>query len=648
MMMPRMRLSFDLRLAAVLVLSCLGAVFLLATNASAQEVIKNFKSDIWINADASLTVRERITVTAEGNQIKRGIYRDFPTDYKDLHGNNVRVGFTLENVKRDGQDEPYHTERRSNGVRIYIGDKNIFLKPGTYTYSLTYKTTRQLGFFEGFDELYWNVTGNGWAFPIEQASGRVHIPNGATILKSAAYTGYQGDQGTLFSSRDYSDGIEYYTTSPLAPNQGLTIAVSWPVGFVTRPTEMDKVTNFLGDNRTFAIGCVGLLLLLFYYVVIWSKVGRDPAPGTIIPLFEPPDGYSPAAMRYIRKMGFDNTAFSAAIISLAVKGYLVIEETSKGKYRLSKAGAGTNLSPGERAVGNALFANRRQSIDLEQKNHATLRKAKADLKSWLRTEFEKIYFNKNTKYFLPGVGISFAILAAMIIGAQEPVPALFIAVWLTIWTAALYFLFRKVWRAWQDALNGSAMSKVGALFLTAFSMPFAIGEFVGLTLFMEITSFSAAAIFILLQIVNATFYHLLKAPTHLGRKMMDAFEGFSEFLSVAEKDRMNFRNPPDRTPELFEKYLPFALALGVEQAWGEQFAGHLGRASIEPENRGYQPAWYHGRYFNPDRLDTFSSSLGQGFASAVSSASTAPGSSSGSSGGGSSGGGGGGGGGGGW
>ncbi len=634
--------------APLAVVALLLSLVCLSPLAVAEEVIKDFKSDIWVNADASLTVRENITVESEGNQIKRGIFRDFPTDYKDQHGNNVRVGFTLEKVKRDGRDEPYHIERQSNGVRIYIGDKNVFLTPGTYTYSLTYKTTRQLGFFENFDELYWNVTGNGWAFPIEKASGRVHLPAGAALLNSAAYTGYQGDQGRLVSSRDYSDGIEFYTTRPLAPKQGLTIAVSWPIGFVHRPTEMEKVTGFLGDNRMFTIGFVGLLLLLVYYVVIWSKVGRDPAPGTVIPLFEPPQGYSPAAMRYIRKMGFDNTAFSAAIISLAVKGFLVIEETSKGKYRLKKSGEGKDLSPGERAVGKALFGNHRISIDLEQKNHKTLRKAKDGLKSWLRTEFEKIYFNRNTKYFFPGVGISLLVIAAMIVGSRDPAPAFFIAVWLTVWTGALYFLFRKVWRAWQAALGGGAVSKIAAIFNTVFALPFAIGEFVGLTMLVEITSVSAAVIFVVLQIVNATFYHLLKAPTHLGRKMMDEFEGFSEFLSVAEKDRMNFNNPPDRTPELFEKYLPFALALGVEQAWGEQFAGRLGQATIGPGNRPYQPTWYHGHHFNPDRIDSFSSSLGQGFSSAISSASTAPGSSSGSSGGGSSGGGGGGGGGGGW
>ena len=149
--------------------------------------------------------------------------------------------------------------------------------------------------------------------------------------------------------------------------------------------------------------------------------------------------------------------------------------------------------------------------------------------------------------------------------------------------------------------------------------------------------------------INTLFYHLLKAPTLLGRRMMDQIAGFADYLSVAEKDRMNFHNPPERTPELFERFLPYALALGVEQAWSEQFSDVLARAGQAEGNRSghYSPRWYSGRSFDGN-FGNFASDLGSGFSGAIAAASTAPGSSSGSGGGGSSGGGGGGGGGGGW
>ena len=170
----------------------------------------------------------------------------------------------------------------------------------------------------------------------------------------------------------------------------------------------------------------------------------------------------------------------------------------------------------------------------------------------------------------------------------------------------------------------------------------------GLGLFAEATSFGTVVVAGLLVLLNLVFYHLLKAPTRLGRRAMDAIEGFREYLSVAEQDRMNLLNPPDRTPELFERFLPYALALGVEQQWAEQFSNVLAHASSEAASgRHYSPRWYSGRSFDGG-LGNFASTLGGGFSGAVSAASTAPGSSSGSGGGGSSGGGGGGGGGGGW
>ena len=631
-------------ITVVAVISLSGAGAVMAT-----EIIKNFRSDIWIQPDASLQVRETITVVAEGKKIKRGIFRDFPTDYKDQYGNKVQVGFELQSVKKDGQSELFRIVKQNNGVRIYIGDKDVFLRPGTYTYILNYTTTRQIGFFDEFDEVYWNVTGNGWAFEIETASGRVHLPQGASVQQATAYTGYQGERGSLYRSKTFSDGIEYITTRPLLPSQGLTIAVSWPVGFVAKPTEAQKAASFLNDNRAVFVGLGGIAALLLYYLAVWWSVGRDPEQGPVIALYEPPKGYSPAAMRYITKMRFDNKIFSAAIVSMAVKGYLVIEESSAGTYTLRKTGDPADLSSGEKGIANELFLGGRQRIELVQSNHKTLGNAKNTLRTRLRTEFEKIYFNKNTSYFIPGIALSLLLMAAIIFLSGDQEATVFIAIWLGGWTAGIYFLITRAWRAWQSVrAGGGGKAMTGAVVISLFAIPFVIAEIVVLSQFVDLASPAITVLLVVVQLINLAFYHLLKAPTRLGRKMMDEFAGFAEYLSMAEKDRMNFSNPPDRTPELFERFLPFALALGVEQAWGEQFSGAILAASEGPWEREYRPRWYHGSRFSSHNFSNFSSSLGQGFSSAISSASTAPGSSNGSSGGGSSGGGGGGGGGGGW
>ncbi len=623
---------------------------LLPGPAMATEYIRNFTSDIRVHADSSLTIRERILVISEQREIRRGIYRDFPTDYPDGAGNTYRVTFEVESVIRDGRAEPYHTERQSNGVRLYIGNKDTLLPAGPHEYVITYTTTRQVGHFDGFDEIYWNATGNGWVFPIEQADARVHLPPGASVLQYMAYTGYQGQAGKDYRTRDIDGGIAFETSRPLAANEGLTIAVSWPEGLVERPSSMEKLGYLVGDNRILITGGIGIILLLIYYLAVWGRVGRDPAPGTIIPLFEPPAGYSPAAMRYIGKMGFDDKTFAAALLSMAVKGFLTIEEDKLGVYSLHKTGRKAPLSLGERAVARHLFAGSRDTIEMKKANHAKIRAARDSLKDWLRTEYEQAYFNHNRRHFYPGVGISIAIFALMLISARDPAGALFLSVWLAFWTVGVYFIVRVAMRSWSNFLTGrNPVFGISAVALTVMAVPFLGGEVAGLAFLAETLSFGGALIFLGVQLINLFFYHLLKAPTRLGRQVMDKFAGFADFLSVTEKDRMNFFNPPERTPELFERFLPYAIALDVENKWADQFTKTFADVHLEPGNAsGYRPGWYHGQGFSPSNLSGFSSALGSGFAGAISSAATAPGSRGGSRGGGSSGGGGGGGGGGGW
>ena len=153
------------RLPAVLLL-----LALLGLPAFATERILDFRSDIQVQPDSSLVVHETIRVLSEGRSIRHGIFREFPTTYMDKAGNRYIVGFDLVDVRRDGQTETYMQQPMSNGVRIRIGNSSTELAPGEYTYELTYRAKRELGYFAGFDELYWNVTGIGWLFPIDKAS----------------------------------------------------------------------------------------------------------------------------------------------------------------------------------------------------------------------------------------------------------------------------------------------------------------------------------------------------------------------------------------------------------------------------------------------------------------------------------------------
>lgn len=553
------------------------SLLLLSFPAWSEEKIELYTVDIEVRPDGDLLIREDIRVVAEGNAIRRGIYRLFPTDYRDRLGQRVRVDFEVVDVYRDGVSEPYSVKREGGVSAVYVGSENILLDPAIYTYTLIFRTSRQLGFFDEVDELYFNAIGGDWSFQIDSAAVTVHLPPGASPVQYAAYSGYAGETGCACEIVPEADRIRYLTTAPLLPNQQLTVAVGWPKGFVTEPSQLKKAGYLLRDNDNVLVGLFGLLATFLIYLRNWRRVGRDPRKGTIIPLFNPPEGHSPAGCHYLMNMGFGNRSFTATLVEMAVKGYMVISHPKGRKYKLVKTGKNEELlSPVQQSIARHLFGAG-DSLELEQKHYKSFQAAQAALQKDLAARYQPGFFRFNTKSTLMGFipGVLFIVL--------------------------MFLLTDSAW----------------------------------------IFSIIILILFIVLFIV---FGLLMKAPTPEGRKLMDEMEGFRMFLSTTEKDRLNRLEEPEVTPELFEMYLPYAIALGVENKWGAKLEQHLAATAMQPR----QPAWYHaapGRSFSPG---LFSSSLGGAFTRAVSSSSSAPGSSSGSGGGGRSGGGGGGGGGGGW
>lgn len=634
-------------------LFALVACALAATTAGAQERILRFDSDITITDDASLRVTETIEIQAEGVNFRRGILRDFPTKYEDRFGNTVNVAFEVRGVLRNGVSENFQLENLPNGVRVRIGNANVFLEHGPHTYTITYRTTRQLGFFDEFDELYWNVTGTGWDFFIDEVEARVRLPAGARAVQRAAYTGPQGYQGKDFESFERGGIWTFRTTRQLGPLEGLTIAIAWPKGFVPEPTDAERARQFLDDNAATGLAMIGTLIVFLYYFFAWRRFGRDPDSGTIIPRFTPPPGLSPAATRFIRMMSFDKQAFSAALINMAVKGYLVIE-SEDDTYRLRKETDAdpTALSRGERKVAGKIFSD--PSILLDNENHEVLGKSVRQLKKSLRLEHEQAYFQRNTAFFV--IGLVLSVLLVITTAANSDDTFVFPrALMMALGSAFVVYLALHFFAGGDDPTFRAKPIKASAapgLLVGVFQVAiFTIVVAANTAGAMALDLFSnplQSLCFALLGGLNVVFFFLLKRPTLAGRKVMDEIEGFRMYLGTAEEERLNLLNPPEKTPQLFEEYLPYALALDVESEWSEKFSRILVLASMAPGDSGYRPRWYRGRHWEPGNTSSFTRSLGTSLGAAVASSTTAPGSSSGSGGGGFSGGGGGGGGGGGW
>lgn len=618
--------------------------------ARADERILEFHADIDIAADRTVTVAETLRVRAEGRDIKRGIYRDFPTLYRDRLGNRVRVPFEVISVTRDGERERWHTESIPGGVRVYIGASDVFLDAGEYVYRLNYKTGRQVGFFDTYDELYWNVTGNAWIFPIDHASASVSLPEPVPEweLELYAYTGAAGDRGGAWRAAVTEPGTaRFETTRVLHPGEGLTVVAGFPKGIVDAPSETEQRLAYMRDNLGVILGLVGLILVVLWYAFAWKRVGRDPMPGAIYPRYDPPEGYSPGMLRYIWKMGHDKTAMAAAMINMSVAGHLNLQRN--GKTWVTEQGGGEPASKTEKALDRALFRGG-DRLEFKQSEHSRVGGAVKAHKRALATRMETRYFRHNRLWWAPGLLLSLlsALAMVLLVPTDHPMIAPFLAVFLVIWNSFASVMVAAVFRNWRNA--DGVLTAIGALVLTLFTLPFVIAGLAVIGVFGWQVGVLPLVVLIGHVVVSVVFYQLMKAPTMRGREMLDAIEGLRLYLGVAERQDLEARHGGElpKTLAEFERLLPYAIALDCAETWAERFAEAIRAAELDGTVQSR--SWYASGI--ADR-GTFSaaglgSSLAGGLAGSISSSSTAPGSSSGGGGGGFSGGGGGGGGGGGW
>ena len=612
--------------------------------AFAVEHITHFLSEVTVERDGDLDVTETIRVKVEQyGTIKHGILREFPTTYTRPDGSRMVVGFAVQSVTLDGAKEPWSTEEMTNGVRARIGSAATTLSVGEHEFVIRYRTNRQIGFFPDYDKLYWNVTGNGWTFAIDVAEARITLPDAVPFQQTSVYTGAQGSPGKDAAIIERQPGvIKFQTTLPLRPRNGLTVAASWQKGVITAPTSTQEAQWWLSDNLPAAVAGVGLLGILAFYLVAWLHAGRGPPIGTVIPLFAPPEGLSAAAVRYIERMRFDDHCFTAAIIDLAVGGHVQLTGTGKETVIIRRPGTKPIAGP-ENAAKSRLFGTD-PSVKLTQANYKPLYNAKRALMEGLKQSYDGSLFIDN--YAWSGLGLVLVIVLLVVTGGlvamtydPDRSKALIFGTMMPL--IPVVAGLSMIQRARQAERLRTLQTIIGVILIVVFGLA---GRALIATVVRGLVDYiPVIAAYILVPLALFGF-RWLQAPTVAGRAIMDRIEGFRQYLGTAEEDRLNALNPPDKTPELFERFLPYAIALDVEIVWATRFAAVLAAAGTSAA----VGTWYQNNQWGNDPV-AFSHELGSALAQTISSASSPPGSNGGGSGGGgSSGGGGGGGGGSGW
>lgn len=636
------------------------AIFFALAPAYGAEAILSYSSIIDVQTDRSIIVTETIRVNAEGREIQRGIWRYIPTESRGDNGYAIGHGLEVLEVLRDGQPDDWHSETEATGERIYIGDADVYLSSGIYTYTLKYKTWHHVRDLPATDEIYWNATGNFWSIPIHASVAQVRLPEGARVRQTQAYTGAFGSSANNATiTQDGALNTIFRANQSFAPGEGMSVVVGFNKGIMAPPTTWDSFWAYISDRRALLLPAISFLLVFAYFYSAWNAVGRDPKKGTIIPLFYPPKGFSPALTHYVHHFGWKKsgwTAFTAALISLATKGLVKLGMSGEDtKVTVTDKESG-DLPSGELKLYTWFHA--KGSVVIDKDVGASLHELHSEFIETIEDENRRTFFNQNTGFVIIGLVLSLLCLFGML---YFEVLHFF---WLMISIVAGVIVAVVSGAVAHTRIAPSFSNGIGFFIFIALLGNFGTGLLASIDLF-DFTSFSfanplgdaqtfvqaqpGAIAAITIVITNIAFGLTMRAASVQGRKIMDQIEGFKMYMETAEKERLNMYNAPDLTVERFEKILPFAVALGVEKPWSEHFEKELARNAVNPADQNYNPAWHSGRSWRSGRIASNIASTATAMSAAMIAAQPASASSSGfSSGGGFSGGGGGGGGGGGW
>ena len=532
------------------------------------------RADITVHIDKAgdLKIREELDYVKPRGEPKRGIFRELPTKVRE--GNVThRKAYTLILATRNGQTETV-TRQTNNGTMLWrLGRADVFLKEGVQRYVLEYGSEDWLIRYDDLDELRWNIWGEYWDMPVQTLTGRIILPEGASAKQVAAYSGAYGQTGNDVTVKAAGNIIEFSANKPLSPREAVTLAVGVEKGVFNAPSSAQLWAKWWRANgAVFGLSLLTLVVSGFYFLN-WSKVGRDPVKPPVFARYEAPKGYSAAAAKWILEKGMiRDEALISTLLSLAIKSRLKIDVTKKETiltkmppHNYSEA----LLNPEESLLFAALFNSSKSEIILRKnKPNRRFHQATLTFRRHLHSLYSEPYHKRNGGYILAGVVLTFAGFMA-----------------------------------------------VFGLFLTPGSL-FFWGLVAGLIA------------------INLLFLFLMPAPTKKGAKLRSEIEGFKLYLETAEKLRLNSAEiGTDRVPAMtearYEAFLPYAVALDVEEPWTEHFEKTL---PVAAEN--YRPSYYNsyrGGGFGRGGIGSMNRDMVKALSSGVASARPVQTSSSGSS-----------------
>ena len=546
-----------------------------------------FASDVTLRKDSTLEVREEFVAHSEGDYFRYGMVRDLPIDSEarwdrrlvGAYAKDTGIRVKILEVSEDGTPVSYEQGSDSAYEQVRIVPWQP-LAPGDHRFVVRYEADGVTQFLADHDQLYWNALGHYWRLSADEAVLRVHLPQEvpAGVVTVEAYAGGRGANletvgrvGKQVEPIAIADGFEFRVANlPWAGS--LSVSLTWPKGFLTPPA--------LGPLAHDGGLLIAPALLLLYYVVVWFALGRQPQGGAIAIQYQPPQGLSPAAMRFIRTTGCDGRTLAATIAQLAARGCIEIEPQN-GKYKLTRLESvdpkslQPSLAPEELGLFYELFEDG-PTVVLDTKNGGPLNRYLLQINVEMQKRLSNGYFTRNARWLVLGTFASFLTAIAMALTAHGRNSDLMTLLFLTWWFFFCFFFLGLIvvmtllpaWSRIMRGLGGAKEVLIGSAVVAVFG---AGGGFV-LWQLKSSASLAYALSLLALVFINLAAFPALKRLTPQGRQTLEQIEGFRLFLQKVEQDRMQRLTVADPHSAAASEFMPYAIALEVREAWGDHLA----------------------------------------------------------------------------
>lgn len=541
----------------------------------------SFQSDIVLDASGRIDVTEQVRARGERNQLRIGLPRPFALKLIGQDGTEVFPSVAIKSVERDNRPDPYTFKKSGDHQLLQTGSADVPLANDEYGFVLKYQLSQSAAFDDQNDKLVLALTPDDWALPVDNAKISLSLPQGVKPRRQDVMIAPVGPHSGDYIAKVEIDGkITIESMRPLKPREAIMMVLTLPRGSLARPTQHEKLTSSFSRNQHILVGLAGVLLLAVPGLVALALSRRTSKPTRS-------NSLGPAGLRLMRTGTVDSRSIVATVITLAVKGYLTIEETETGTFMLQRTWKESDLglSASEKAVATALYADRPSRFFITREVADALHDARVGLRQALQREVERALFF-NAKWTVLWLTLtSMLIIGAVIWLSTSPLWALLPAIIFLggLGLAYVRLLLRPSALPWQLArerqsvyrlIMDAAMTRSTrpAFFLTMTGIA-------GLVLWIGI---AATAVTVLVATEALWLIHRLKGPKHFGLALAAKADDWQTRLLEIN---------PNNSPQRYEQEMPMAAALDVVPAWAKAFQPHLGTPG---DYASYKPRWFSG------------------------------------------------------